>query len=60
MDYESPELAAEPEFKRRFLWEARAASALNHPNIVVLYDISSHNGVDFLVMEHVAGRALKD
>jgi eukaryotic-like serine/threonine-protein kinase len=56
----SPELAAEPEFKRRFLWEARAASALNHPNIVVLYDISSHNGVDFLVMEHVAGRTLKD
>jgi eukaryotic-like serine/threonine-protein kinase len=55
----SPEFAAEPEFKRRFLWEARAASALNHHNIVVLYDISSHNGVDFLVMEHVAGRTLK-
>jgi serine/threonine protein kinase/tetratricopeptide (TPR) repeat protein len=56
----SPELAAEGIFKRRFLQEARAASALNHPNIVVLYDISSHAGVDFLVMEYIAGRTLKD
>jgi serine/threonine protein kinase/tetratricopeptide (TPR) repeat protein len=56
----SPELAAEGVFKRRFLQEARAASALNHPNIVVLYDISSHAGADFLVMEYVAGRTLKD
>jgi eukaryotic-like serine/threonine-protein kinase len=56
----SPELAAEGVSKRRFLQEARAASALNHPNIVVLYDISSQDGVDFLVMEYVAGRTLKD
>jgi serine/threonine protein kinase/tetratricopeptide (TPR) repeat protein len=56
----SPELAGEGVFKRRFLQEARAASALNHPNIVVLYDISSHAGVEFLVMEYVAGRTLKD
>jgi serine/threonine protein kinase/tetratricopeptide (TPR) repeat protein len=56
----SPELAGEGVFKRRFLHEARAASALNHPNIVVLYDISSHAGVDFLVMEYIAGRTLKD
>jgi len=56
----SPQLAAEGEFKRRFLHEARAASALNHPNIVVLHDICSHDGVDFLVMEFVAGRTLSD
>ena len=55
-----PELAANLALKRRFLREARAASALNHPNIAALYDISSHEGADFLVMEYVAGRTLKD
>lgn len=34
-------------------WEARAASALSHPNIVTLHDIGSENGVDFFVMEYV-------
>ncbi|HEX4135208.1 MAG TPA: protein kinase [Bryobacteraceae bacterium] len=52
--------ASDGEFKRRFLREARAASALNHPNIVVLHDICRHDGVDFLVMEYVIGRTLKD
>ena len=46
--------------KRRFLQEARAASALTHPNIVVLYDISSDKGMDFLVMEYVHGKTLKE
>jgi len=49
---------ADPERKRRFLQEARAASALNHPNIVTLYDIASDSGVDFLVMEYVEGKSL--
>jgi serine/threonine protein kinase/tetratricopeptide (TPR) repeat protein len=55
-----PELAADPVSRRRLLQEAQAASSLNHPNIVVLYDISSHEGRDFLVMEYVAGRTLKE
>jgi serine/threonine protein kinase/tetratricopeptide (TPR) repeat protein len=54
------EFETDPAFKRRFLNEARAASALNHPNIAVFYDISSDSGVEFLVMEYVGGQTLKD
>ena len=46
------------ERKKRFLQEARAASALNHPNIVTVYDIASDNGIDYLVMEYVPGKSL--
>src|SRR4029450_9399767 len=42
----------------RFLQEARAASALNHPNIVTLHDIASEGAIHFLVMEHVPGEVL--
>jgi serine/threonine protein kinase len=49
---------ADPERKKRFLQEARAASALNHPNIVALYDIANDAGVDYLVMEYVPGKTL--
>src|SRR5437870_457758 len=47
-----------PERKRRFVQEAKAASALNHPNIVHIYDISSSDGMDFIAMEFVAGKTL--
>jgi serine/threonine protein kinase/Tol biopolymer transport system component len=49
---------ADPDRRRRFLQEARAASALNHPNVVTLFDIARDGEIDFLVMEHVSGRAL--
>jgi serine/threonine protein kinase len=54
----APEKFRDPQYKRRFLQEARAASALNHTNIVTLYDIASDGEVDFLVMEYVPGRPL--
>jgi len=46
--------------KARVLAEARAASALNHPNIVTLYDIASDRGIEFLVLECVPGKTLKE
>ena len=53
-----PDKVADPERKRRFVLEAKAASALHHPNIVVIHDIASDQGVDFIVMEYVDGPSL--
>jgi len=46
------------ERQRRFVQEAKAASALNHPNIIHIYDISSSGDTDFIAMEFVAGKTL--
>ncbi len=51
-------LAADPERRRRLEREARAAAALNHPNIVVLHSVEEAAGVLFLTMEYVPGRPL--
>lgn len=53
-----PERVADPERKRRFSQEAKTASALNHPNIVHIYDIDQQDGVDYIAMEHVQGKTL--
>ena len=53
-----PEKVADPERQRRFVQEARAASALNHPNIITVYDIDESEGLHFIAMECVEGKAL--
>jgi eukaryotic-like serine/threonine-protein kinase len=52
------ERVADLDSKRRFVQEAKAASALNHPNIVTIYDIDQADGVYFIAMEFVAGKPL--
>ncbi|HZW80653.1 MAG TPA: serine/threonine-protein kinase, partial [Candidatus Deferrimicrobiaceae bacterium] len=53
-------LSSSPELKQRMEREARAISALNHPQICHLYDIGSQDGTDFLVMELLEGETLAE
>jgi len=55
-----PEYAADPNFVERFRREATAASNLNHPNIVGVYDFGRQGGTYFMVMEYVNGRTVGD
>ena len=55
-----PELSHSRERIRRFLQEARAASSLNHPNILTVYDAGEANGVHFIATELVVGSTLRD
>src|SRR5262245_41588569 len=53
-----PEKVADSERKRRFVREAKAASALNHPNIITIHEIADQEGIDLMVMEYVQDKTL--
>ena len=54
------ELSGDPERMSRFVHEARAASALNHPNILTIHEVGDHAGSRFLVSELVEGETLRE
>jgi eukaryotic-like serine/threonine-protein kinase len=56
----SRELASSATARRRFIREARAAAAINHPNVVTIHAVEEHQGTPFLVMELIQGESLRD
>src|SRR6202050_1360618 len=56
----SPEFAANSDRLRRFEQEARSASALNHPNIISIYDVGCEAGNSYIAMEFVDGKTLRE
>ncbi|HEX8096681.1 MAG TPA: serine/threonine-protein kinase, partial [Pyrinomonadaceae bacterium] len=53
-------VSGDPERLRRFEQEARAASRLNHPHIMVVHDVGTHDGVSFIVSELLEGQTLRE
>src|SRR5580704_1551658 len=51
-------MAADPDRRRRFIQEAQAVSALNHPNIITIYDIVDDGETQYMVVEYVDGKTL--
>ncbi len=55
-----PDLIRDKEAKERFVQEAQAAAALDHPNICTVYEINESDGFTFIAMAYVKGQSLKD
>ncbi|VEG57819.1 protein kinase [Mycolicibacterium aurum] len=55
-----PSVSAQPDTRRRFAVEARAAAALNHPHVVAVHDSGVHEGRHYIVLERLPGQSLAD
>ena len=55
-----PAFATDADRVRRFEQEARAAAALNHPNILAVYDVGQHDGAPYIVSELLSGQTLRE
>src|SRR5579864_8690634 len=55
-----PALSSDPDRLRRFEQEARAAAALNHPNILAVYQLGAHDGAPYMVSELLEGETLRE
>ncbi len=56
----SPDLAGDSDHARRFRQEARAASSLNHPNLVTIFDIGEFEGRQFIAQEYIEGKTVRE
>src|SRR6516162_4837070 len=55
----TPELATDDVFRARFLEESRIAASLNHPNVIPIYDMGSHDGLLYIAMRYVSGTDMR-
>ncbi len=60
LEFLPPELIRDPQAKKRFIKEAQAAAALDHPNICAVYEIGEAKGATYIAMPFVKGHSLKE